>query len=347
MKKPSALIQATISTPAFALAVIGAAFLTSKGARVWEAGLIAACLAAIAQCVKGVLEPVWYFKFRPRTSFEEYRGDWAIVTGASRGLGRGYALALARRGLHVILLARSKEKLDAVASECEALGVRAHVIVADFAEDPRRLHRKIHDELSGLGGSISVLVNNVGGKVPADLPCVPMPCYCESFDHATYDSFFRFNAMPAVLMTQMLLPIMVQRDKGYVLNVSSMNGMQACPYLGPYVTAKAYVSTYAACLDSELRGRGSRVRVDAVCPGPVATAGIGRSGLASSGVPDPLAFAERSLSLAKSAFAGVPWPSHWWMVQSLGPRSNFLSRKATAARLYASMDYSKILGPTA
>mmetsp|Transcript_83648 Transcript_83648/g.145367 ORF Transcript_83648/g.145367 Transcript_83648/m.145367 type:complete len:141 (+) Transcript_83648:2-424(+) len=138
---------------------------------------------------------------------------------------------------------------------------------------------------------------------------------------------------------------MVHRQKGYILNVSSMNGLQACPYLSPYSAAKAYLSSYSACLRNELRGRGSGVYVDVVCPGPVATDGIKRAGMPCKAIPDPIVFADKSLSLAKSSFAEVPWARHWWSMQFHGPHSHFLSKGATESRLYQAMDYSKFLGP--
>lgn len=292
------------------------------------------------------IQPVWYFHFRPPTSFEAYRRDWAVVTGASEGLGRGYALALAKRGLHVALLARNEDKLKAVAAECRAIGVEAKVIVADFAtEAVEDLCAEIRIGLGELDGDVSVLINNVGGNLPPSLPRVPMPCYCESLDSSTSQSFFRFNSMPSVFMTQMLLQGMVNRNRGYILNVSSMNALQSCPYLGPYCAAKAYVKSYAACLNAELKGRQSRVRVEVVCPGPVATKGIGRAGMPSSGVPDPVNFADMSLNLARTAFVEVPWAGHWWSTQSFGPNSHFISNATAEAKLRKSMDYSRLLGP--
>eukprot|EP00747_Dinoflagellata_sp_TGD_P162386 gnl/TRDRNA2_/TRDRNA2_179921_c0_seq1.p1 gnl/TRDRNA2_/TRDRNA2_179921_c0~~gnl/TRDRNA2_/TRDRNA2_179921_c0_seq1.p1 ORF type:complete len:344 (-),score=37.91 gnl/TRDRNA2_/TRDRNA2_179921_c0_seq1:86-1117(-) len=322
------------------------ALLLSLSNFTWLVGTMLLAIGALIVLVKFyhfVVNPLWHYCLRLPTSFEEFRGDWAVVTGASRGLGQGYALGLARRGLNVVLMARSRASLEQVAASCEALGVRTHVFVADFSEEPCILYPKVAKELEKLDGSISVLVNNVGG-MPSPSNRVPMPCYCEEIDHATYESFFKLNVTPTTCMTHLLLASMVQQGKGYILNVSSVNGLQACPYLSPYSAAKAYISSYSASLRNELRGRASGVHVDAVCPGPVATAGIGRAGLASDGIPDPGIFAERSLSLAKTAFAEVPWPGHWWSMQSLGP-SQCLPKEVTESRLYRAMDFSKLLGP--
>lgn len=245
-------------------------------------------------------------------------------------------------------MARSRATLEEVAAECQALGVQAHVIVADLPALSREasLDSRLMEGLGQLGDSISILVNNVGGQPSKNLPpCATMPCYSETLEYSSCEAFLLMNAAPAIAMTHLLLGGMIQRGKGYVLNVSSANGLQACPYITSYSSAKAYVLAYFACLRNELRGRRTGVHVDVVCPGPTATAGIGREGMPSAGVPDPCVFAERSLALAGTAFAEMPWPRHWWNSPSLGPRWDlFLPRAIAESRLYHAMDYSKFLG---
>lgn len=292
-----------------------------------------------------VLEPYWYFFLRPATSFEAYRKDWAVVTGASRGLGAAFAVALAKRGLNMVLIARSGDALKQVAQRCAAHGVQVHILVLDVLQDPELVSSTVRHELDGLAGDVSVLVNNVGGKPPPQMPVNFMPCYCEDLEHCTFESYFKTNVVPAAWMTSLVLQSMVRRDKGYILNVASMNGLQACPYLSPYSAAKAYLCAYTACLANELRGRGSKVRVESVCPGPVATAGIGRAAMPSRGIPEPLDFAERTLSLAGTPMVETPWPRHWWTLQFTGSCSHFVSRPRAEARLYRGMDYAKMLGP--
>lgn len=301
--------------------------------------------ALLQKCRRVLFEPCWYFFLRPATSFECFRGDWAIVTGASRGLGEAFSIALARRGLNIVLIARNKDLLDRVGQKCRECGAEVHVLALDLLEDPGGVSLKISQELSQLSGQVSVLVNNVGGKPPKHWPCSLMPCYCEELDGCSFESFYKANVAPAIMMTSLVLRGMIQRSKGYILNVSSMNGLQACPFLSPYSAAKAYLCSYSACLSNELRGRQSEVCVETVCPGPVATQGIGRAGLPSKGIPDPLEFAEQTLSLAKTPFVEMPWPRHWWNLQFNGPHSDFVSRQCAEARLYKAMDFSKMLGP--
>lgn len=239
-----------------------------------------------------------------------------------------------------MLIARTQGTLDAVKKECEQMGVETCTTIADFAENSGILPAAVLEQLGNK--CVSVLVNNIGGLPPPSLPKVPNPSYCEDIDYATYDSYWRFNVAPTIQMTHLVLSSMVRRDKGCIINVSSLNGLQACPYLSHYSAAKAYILSYSACLRNELQGRGSGVRVEAVCPGPVATDGIGRANMPSPGIPDPVEFAERSLSLVGTPYATIPWPRHWWSTQFHGPNSFFLSREATEKRLFKTLDF---LGP--
>ncbi|CAJ1378457.1 unnamed protein product [Effrenium voratum] len=285
--------------------------------------------------VSALLRALYHLYLRPATSFASFRGDYALVTGASRGIGRGYSLALARRGVNLILAASSPEPLEKLAEECRALGVEARVLQVDFAPGGGLLLTKVQKQLEELVdlAKISILVNNLGGKPPdRTLPTAPIPMRCEDIDAETYENYLAFNAHVGQALTSMLLPIMVQRNKGYVLNVSSLNGNQVIPFLSAYCATKAYISSYSACLNAELRARRCNVWVEAVCPGPVATESIGNP-KPSAKVPDPVRFAEQSLRLARTPFAQVPWPRHWWSMQYYGNGSMFVSDEVAQRRL--------------
>jgi uncharacterized protein len=242
----------------------------------------------------------------PPTSFEAYRGGWAVVTGASRGLGMGYATALARRGLDVVLIARDAARLDELASRLrEEHAVRAHVVAADLSRDAA--FPVVQAALEALDRPVSVLINNAGGSPPE--PGCSGPFYGWAPD--VFLSFLALNAHPTIRMTQMVLRGMVTRDSGYVLNVASLNGLTACDDASMYCAAKAYVISYSACVDHDLRRIRSKVAVECVCPGRVATDGILRSGAPSPDVPDPVEFASRSLDCARTPHVKIPWPEHW------------------------------------
>jgi short-subunit dehydrogenase len=297
---------------------------------------VVACLAALWPVLRAVSVRLWC-EIRPATSFDEFRGEWALVTGASRGLGRGYALALARRGINLYLVARTREALETVARECEELGVQTKLVVFDFVNVSA-----IESVFAPLAEHVSILINNVGGLPPAALPTAPNPSLAEDIDGTTFHSYLQFNALTTVHVTSVLLGHMIKKKKGYILNVSSMNGLQAIPFLAPYCASKAFINAYSACMANELHGRQTGVWMDTVCPGPIATDGIRMKGRARPGIPDPVDYAEKSLSLARSPGAQMPWLRHWWDVQKFGPNSLFVSDVTGQRKLYR--NYARMIG---
>ncbi len=255
----------------------------------------------------------------PPTSFERYRGDWAVVTGGSRGLGMGYAVALAQRGLNVALIARSAVDLERVARRLrEEHAVDTRTIVADLSRGDA--FPTIQVALEPLDRPVSVLVNSVGGAPPEALedgrPRLDL-------EPRRFQAYLALNTHPMMHMTQMLLPGMLARDHGYVLNVASLNGLTACEGASMYCAAKAYVIAYSACLEQDLKRRGAEVAVECVCPGRVATDGILRGGVPSEDVPDPIAFASQSLDCARTPHVKIPWLKHWELRRRYGLTGHF------------------------
>lgn len=143
-------------------------------------------------------------------------------------------------------------------------------------------------------------------------------------------------------LNSVLLGPMIAKKRGYILNVSSMNGLQAVPFLAPYCASKAFINAYGACVANEMQGRRTGVWIDTVCPGPVATDGIRMKGRSRPEIPDPVEFADKSLSLAQSPGAQIPWLRHWWDMQQFGPNSLFVSDRTGQRRLYD--HYSRMIG---
>lgn len=248
------------------------------------------------------------------TSFEAYRGGWAVVTGASRGLGMGYATALAQRGLNLVLVARDEVALRALGEALsQAHGVQFRVIVADFKAPG--VYERIAAQLKEVPGEIAVLINNVGGN----------PSFGEAmgWNAADFEAFLAFNVHPTLQMTFMVLEGMIARQQGYILNVSSINGMTAVKGMGMYCAPKAYLISFSACLRETLKSISSPVTVDVVCPGQVATDGILRRGHPSEDVPDPIVFANQSLDFAGTPFAVIPWLKHWELRHEYGQVGHF------------------------
>ncbi len=189
----------------------------------------------------------------------------ALVTGASSGIGVDIARELARRGHGLTLVARRADRLQALADELGG-AVRVEVVPADLADPAAR--QGILEEVGARGLTVDVLVNNAGfgtiGRV-AELPA----------DEET--RMVRVNVEALVDLTTRVLPGLVERGSGAILNVASTAAFQPLPGQAAYGATKAFVLSYTEALRQEVRGRG--VSVTALCPGPVRTEFAGAAGL--------------------------------------------------------------------
>jgi short-subunit dehydrogenase len=180
----------------------------------------------------------------------------ALVTGASSGIGRATALALARAGHDVAIVARRKDRLEALAQEVQALGRRALVITADLVDATEAA--RIVDATVDHFGRLDVLVNNAGRSL-------------QGFLDLTTDEqarrLFELNFFTVVTSTRAALPHL-RRTKGVVVNVASVSGVTPMPLHAFYSASKHALIGFASSLDYELDGA---VRVMSVCPGPVDT----------------------------------------------------------------------------
>jgi short-subunit dehydrogenase len=196
----------------------------------------------------------------------------AVVTGASSGIGREIARELCRRGNELVLVARSADALHELAAE---LPVTAHVLPADLTDRPARV--ALVEHIAELGLLPDILVNNAGlstlGPVHKSDP----------------DAEVRMLELDVVAVADLcsrLLPGMVQRRRGAVLNVASTAAFQPLPGQAGYGGAKAFVLSYTQSLAGELRGTG--VTATALCPGPVQTGFGERAGFDAHEAEDAL-----------------------------------------------------------
>jgi hypothetical protein len=180
----------------------------------------------------------------------------ALVTGASAGIGRAFAEQLAERGFDLVITARRHERLVELAGELSrAHGVRVEVVVADLA-DPCA-PQAIYDDLVRRQIAVDVLVNNAGYGVSG--------AYASTSWQAQAD-FLQVLVTAVAHLTHLLLPGMLQRGHGHVINVASLAGLiYGAPGNTLYGAAKAFVIKFTESLSLELDGTG--VRATAVCPG--------------------------------------------------------------------------------
>jgi uncharacterized protein len=205
-------------------------------------------------------------------------GSAALVTGASSGLGEAMARELAQRGHGVVLVARSEERLRALAAELAgAHGVRAEAVACDVTDPAAR--DRLEAEVARLGLRVDVLVNNAGFGTYEPFVETPRERVLEEV---------RVNTEAVADLTARWLPGMVQRGAGAVLITASTAGFQPLPGNAVYSAGKSFALTFAEAIGHEVKGRG--VTVTALCPGPVKTGFQDASGAHdfAAGLPKPL-----------------------------------------------------------
>ena len=179
----------------------------------------------------------------------------ALVTGASSGIGKEIARELDNRGFRVILTARREDRLRELAAELND----SRVIVCDLSQEDecRRLHEEVKDE------RVTVLVNNAGFGKLGDFDKIPLEDELRMIDT---------NVTAVHILTKLFLLDFKAEDRGYILNVASSAGlMPGGPLMATYYATKAYVTSLTGAIYEELKMSGSRVKISALCPGPVDT----------------------------------------------------------------------------
>lgn len=218
---------------------------------------------------------------------------WALVTGASSGLGRDFAIELAKRKCNLVIVARREDKLKALKQHIkhsDAVSVEVKPLDLTAPDAINNLHhwlqeRKIH---------IDVLINNAGAG-----------CYGNFLDVGWEEEHKMLNLdiVQVARLCKAFVPAMVAQRYGFVLNVASVAGFQPCPTYASYGAAKAYVLNFSEALAFELRKSG--VRVSCLCPGPTATEFFN-----TAGQGDQLTFYQQrvmmdSLSVAQAGIRGL------------------------------------------
>jgi hypothetical protein len=184
-----------------------------------------------------------------------WAGKWALITGASAGIGVALARELAAGGANLVLTARRKERLDNLAAELAAAHkISAEVVAADLAESGAP--QKIFAFTLANKIDVELLVNNAGfgayGEFVAQEP-------------QRLVDMVQVNCSAVVHLTRLYLPGMVQRRRGDVLIIASTASFQGVPYISTYAATKAFDLIFAEGLAEEMRPRG--IRVCALCPG--------------------------------------------------------------------------------
>jgi hypothetical protein len=186
-------------------------------------------------------------------------GQTALVTGASTGIGRAFAERLAADGADLVLVARRQELLDALADRLrDQHGVSVHVLPSDLSVPGAA--RSLIDRLDAAGVVVDLLVNNAGFATHGDVATADVTRLLEQVE---------LNCISVVDLTARLLPGMLARGRGAIVNVASTVAFQPVPHMAVYGATKAFVLSFTEALWSEVRSGG--VQVLAVCPGATDT----------------------------------------------------------------------------
>lgn len=238
-------------------------------------------------------------------------GKWAVVTGATDGIGKAYAEELARRGFAIVLISRTQDKLDEVSKAIESkYNVETKTISADFGSVD--IYPKIESGLAGL--EIGVLVNNVGVSYSYPEFFLNIP-NIDSF----IDNMININITSVCQMTRLVLPRMADRSKGVILNIASASGMYPVPLLTLYSSTKAFVDFFSRGLEAEYQSKG--VIVQSVLPFFVTTK-LSKIKKASLDIPTPECYVKAQLStvgLQSQSNGYLPHAIMGWVTTSLLP----------------------------
>jgi len=212
----------------------------------------------IARLVLSLYRGICGHFLRPTINFKSF-GSWAVVTGATDGIGKAYAEELAKSGMNVMLLSRSPEKLKAVAADIQSqYHVQTKFIAADYTRTD--IYGAIEADLRTL--DIGVLVNNVGMGFEH-------PEFFSNVAIGTIKDMVNVNMMSVAMMTRIVIPALLEKHKGVIINVSSATAMLPPALFSVYAASKAFVTSFSEALEYECRGTG--VIVQNVSPFYVAT----------------------------------------------------------------------------
>jgi len=215
---------------------------------------------------------------------------YVLITGASEGLGREFTRIFSRNGYPLVLVARNKTRLDALARE---LTVGDHVDVRTISKDlslpgaAEELKAALDDQKI----AIEILVNNAGFGVHG---------LFHSADWKTTEAMLNLNMITLTQLTRLFLPEMIQRGHGKILNVASTAAFQPGPLMACYFASKAYVLSFTEALAEELRSTG--ITVTALCPGPTRTQFQKRAH--TENIPEN-SFAMEAAPAAEAAYRGL------------------------------------------
>lgn len=212
------------------------------------------------------------------------KGSWALVTGASDGIGKEYATQLAAKGFNIILVSRTASKLQAITQELSSrYGIETKQHAMDFSQNDDSDYQRLRQVIDGL--DISILINNVGQSHSIPVPFLETPA-------KEMNEIITINCMGTLRITQLIAPGMVERRRGLVLTMASFGGLLPTPFLATYSGSKAFLQQWSSALASELQPSGVKVQL---VQSYLVTSAMSKVRRPSVVIPTPKAFVKAAL----------------------------------------------------
>ncbi|KAH9616274.1 hypothetical protein KSS87_019905 [Heliosperma pusillum] len=225
----------------------------------WVIFLFTLGFFTVLRTVWGVLKWVYVSFLRPSKNLKKY-GSWAVITGPTDGIGKGFAFELAKKGLNLVLVGRNPDRLNdvCVSIKIKYENVEIKTVVVDFSGDLDQGVVKIKEVIEGL--DVGVLINNVGVSYP-------YARYFHEVDQQLLKNLIKVNVEGTSKVTHAVLPNMIKRKKGAIVNIGSGATIviPSHPLYSVYAATKAYIDQFSRCLYVEYKNMG----IDVQCQVPL------------------------------------------------------------------------------
>jgi len=251
------------------------------------------------------------------TNLRKYggKGTWAVVTGASDGLGKEFAQQLAAKGFNLILVSRTESKLETLARELKLRwsGLQVKILAMDYSQDKDDDYERLALLIGAL--DVGILINNVGQS-----HSIPVP-FLET-GREELQNIVTLNCLGTLKTTQVVAPLLVRRRRGLILTMGSFAGVMPTPYLATYSGSKAFLQHWSSALASELQPKGVDVQLIVSYLVTTAMSKIRRTSLL---IPSPQQFVRAALgkvglgSTEPFPNTYTPWWSHAafkWLIEN-------------------------------